>query len=92
MSKLEQIFQLEDPKTREIELVKYAKLLKINTLKAKKADGSYSENELAVLIYNAEQFAKRSKFQTIALIVVAIFVMIVVFAGLNMFKMMLPRE
>lgn len=92
MSKLEEIFKLEDPHERQIQLVQYAKTLRVNTLKAKKADGSYSENELAVLIYNAEQSLKNFKFQTIALIVVAIFIMVAVIAGIGLFKMMLPQQ
>lgn len=91
MSKLEQIFQIEDPNDRQRELVQYAKSLRVNTLKAKKADGSYSENELAVLIYNAEQSLKNFKFQTIALLAAAIFIMVVVIAGVGLFKMMLPQ-
>lgn len=88
MSKLETIFQIEDNQAREKALVAYAKSLRVNVLKAKKADGSYSENELAVLIFNVEQSRKNNKFQNIAMLAVALFVMIIVVAGIVLLKIM----
>jgi ABC-type phosphate transport system permease subunit len=88
MPKLETIFQIEDNQAREKALVAYAKSLRVNVLKAKKADGSYSENELAVLIFNVEQSRKNNKFQNIAMLAVALFIMIVVVAGIVLLKIM----
>lgn len=88
MSKLETIFKIEDHQARQSSLVAYAKSLRVNVLKAKKADGSYSENELAVLIFNVEQSRKNNKFQNIAMLAVALFIMIVVVAGIVLLKIM----
>ncbi len=86
MSKLEELFQIEDNLARQKALVDYAKSLKVNILKTKKTDGSYSENELAVLIYNAEQSRKDSKFQVIALFSVAVFILLAVGGGIVLLK------
>ena len=88
MSKLESLFKIEDNQARQSALVTYAKSLRVNVLKAKKADGSYSENELAVLIFNVEQSRKNNKFQNIAMLAVALFVMIILLAGIVVLKIM----
>lgn len=59
MTKLTLIFKIEDEQERRKALLEYAKTLKVNFLHAQRTGGEYSENELAVFIYNAERALKK---------------------------------
>ena len=76
MRRLEEIFKIEDEHKRQKMLVKYAKSLKINVFKAKKLNGEYSENELAVLIYNTEQSNKLAKSQMLGILIAGLLVLL----------------
>ncbi|MFA5260159.1 MAG: hypothetical protein WC450_02900 [Candidatus Omnitrophota bacterium] len=75
-TKLEMIFQIEDEQERRKALVEYAKTLKVNFLHAQRTNGEYSENELAVLIYNAERTLKRTRILNVGFFVAAFFILV----------------
>jgi hypothetical protein len=81
-SKLEQIFALEDAAQRVPALVEYARSLKVNVLKARKENGDYSEDQLAVLIYDVEQRKKDVRAANVGLVIVAVFIFLVIAAGI----------
>jgi hypothetical protein len=78
MTKLEEIFQIGEKAERLKALIEYARAVKINPQKARNAKGEVSENELAVLLFDAEQSRKTVKLQNIGLVAGALFVAAVV--------------
>lgn len=90
MSHLEEIFQNPDEIKRLSELVEYAKSIKINVLKAKKDDGTYSEDELAVLIFDVESAREQSRRLNVAFwisaLIISFFLIIVLYFGVNFFS------
>jgi len=77
MTKLEKLFDIEDAAGRQKAIIEYARSLKIKILSAKKDNGEYSENILAVLIYDAEKGRKELWLKNIFLVVGAIIVLVV---------------
>ncbi|HPB68765.1 MAG TPA: hypothetical protein PLT76_02875 [Candidatus Omnitrophota bacterium] len=75
-TKLEVIFQIKDGPERRQALVEYAKILKVNFLHAERTGGEYSENELAVLIYNAERARRKLRIFNVGFFWPACFILI----------------
>jgi len=81
-SKLARIFDIEDPQKRVETLLEYGRQLKINLVKAKSPDCTYSENELAVLIFNAENNRRMLRLSNIGVFAVALFFFVMILAGI----------
>ncbi len=75
-TKLEVISKIKDGQERRQALVEYAKILKVNFLHAERTGGEYSENELAVLIYNAERARRKLRVVRVGFFVPAFFILI----------------
>jgi len=88
-SKLGEIFKVEDPAKRTEQLVAYAKRLKVNVLKTKKENGDYSEDQLAVLIYDAEERQRQNQLSNIGLIMGALFIFFVLLVGILLLQYMI---
>ena len=80
MSKLSQLIEIPQKEERQKVLLEYAKQLRINVAKVKNQEGQINEEELVVLIYDAEQGKKTSQHQNMAFLVVGIFVALALFA------------
>jgi len=89
MSQLDQIFKISDDRQRLDALIDYARSLKLNYINARQPSGEYSENELAVMIYDAENLRRRVKTEHwgilfgagIVLVVLAAFIYLLVVWG-----------
>jgi len=71
--KLEELFRIEDKAARQKAFVAYARSLRINYLRAKKTDGEYDENELAVLIYTAQETKSVNRLKNSVFLIIGIF-------------------
>jgi ABC-type phosphate transport system permease subunit len=77
MSRLDEIFLIENSAERQKALIDYARSLQINVIRAKRDDGDLDENTLAVMIYDALESNKCNTRQNTGLIIGTIFVLIV---------------
>ena len=86
MSRLEEIFEITNVKKRQEELISFAKSLNLNFEAAKKPDGSYDENILAVAIHDETKTRIIKKSSNIGMILGIIFVILMISAAFLLIK------
>jgi len=85
MSKLKELLDIPDKQERLRALIDYAKKLKINYTRASSESGEISENELSILIFEAEGTKQRGAHQNLAFFIMGVFVFAVVVACIFLF-------
>ena len=81
-SRIEKILAIETEDKRVEELVSYARKLRLNVLKTRDEAGKYSENQLVVLIYDAEQRIRDRRASNLGMVFIAFFIFVVFMAVL----------
>lgn len=81
-SRIEKILAIEDEDKRVETLVGYARKLRLNVLKTRDETGKYSENQLVVLIYDAEQGMRDRRAANLGMVFIAFFIFVVAAAAL----------
>ena len=81
-SRIEKILAIDVEDKRVEELLNYARKLRINVLRARDESGKYSENQLVVLIYDAEQRIRDRRASNLGMIFIAFFIFVVAMAAL----------
>ncbi|HOW35034.1 MAG TPA: hypothetical protein PL155_01275 [Candidatus Omnitrophota bacterium] len=77
MNTLDELLAIPDKTERHKALVDLARSFNINIAQVKEPNGEIREEELAVLIFEAQEKKKKKQFQNIAVVVVGIFFVII---------------
>jgi hypothetical protein len=85
-SKLEFLFKIADKAKRQNAFVAYARQLEVDISLARKPDGEYDEDKLAVCIYDVEQKGRRMRLKNVGLLVGAILFAVMFTAAIFIFK------
>lgn len=84
-SKLDGILKIGDSTTRQQSLMDYAGSLNVNTTKIRKLNGDIDEDQLTVLIFNAERTRTMLRFGRTGFFLGVLFIFIMLIAAIVLF-------
>ena len=88
---LESILKIADKAERQKALMEYAKTMHVNVRKAKNMKNELSEDELIVLIYDAQKSQKTALFKNVALVIGAIIISLAIMLLVSLVKKVLGK-